>query len=73
MITENTKRHLCEHLEKAMTSGVRVVRSYVTIYAGESVRIDLCRLCSTMALGTIISERIKEAIDPSLVEKHDYI
>jgi hypothetical protein len=71
-ITENTQIYFCEHMQKARQENPNAV-SYVNIYAGENVRFFLCRLCSTMALGTIIGERIKEAIDPRIVERHDFV
>lgn len=51
---EGTKVHKCQHLEE----NIKV--SSVSIFAGEKVRIELCRLCATMALGIITSSRIQE-------------
>jgi hypothetical protein len=72
-ITPNTKVYVCEHLEKVRKIEPDI-KSYVQIYAGESVRFDLCRLCSTMALGVLLSSRIKEAFRPEIVnEPRDYL
>lgn len=53
---EGTIIYKCQHIQE----GTKAV--YVSIYAGEKVRIEICRLCSTMALGVITSSRIQEVI-----------
>lgn len=55
---EGTKVFLCEHEEKQKDDPAHV--AYISIYAGETVRFEICRLCSTMALGVITRAAIKE-------------
>lgn len=56
-ITEEINVYYCEHYQKEKPE-----LAYINIYAGETVRFVMCRLCSTMALGTIVSARIMEGI-----------
>jgi hypothetical protein len=56
---EGTKVYLCEHEERNKRENENHV-SFLSVYAGETVRFEMCRLCSTMALGVITGARIKE-------------
>jgi len=55
-ITDETKIYYCEHCQE--DHGL----AYMNVYAGETVRFFMCRLCSTVALGTIVSARIMEGM-----------
>lgn len=52
----------CDH-EQTEHAKDKNHQSYASIYAGEKTRFEICRLCSTMALGLIVGIRIREAID----------
>jgi hypothetical protein len=71
-ITKDTELYYCEHMQKALQENP-LAKAYTMIHAGESVRFIMCRLCSTVALGTIIGERIKEGINPEITERHDFV
>lgn len=72
MITKDTKIYECEHLEKVHKENPDI-NYYVQIYAGESVRMNLCRLCSTMTLGVIVSSRIHESFNPEILENRKFL
>ena len=50
--------YFCEHYSH---DGIPDV-TYMTLWAGDHTRFVICRLCSTMFLGTIVGGRILEAM-----------
>ena len=52
--TEYKEIHECQHVKKDKSI------TYLSLWAGNDIRFHICRLCSTVFLGAITSERIKE-------------
>lgn len=59
---EGTNVYLCEHEEKKRREEPDHI-SYMSLWAGDSVRFEICRLCSTMTLGNITRSSIRERVD----------
>jgi hypothetical protein len=57
-MSNSVKIYKCEHVRKNPQS------EYSFLWAGDSVRFRVCRLCTNVFLGTIVSGRIKEATYP---------
>ena len=53
-IVQEKNNLYCEHLSQESKA------VYIYAWAGDNTRICLCRLCSSMMLGTIISGRIED-------------
>ena len=62
---DGTQVFCCEHTQALKDADSNHV-AFMSLYAGEHVRFEICRLCSTLFLGAIVSNRImaatKEAI-----------
>jgi len=54
MITADTKIYYCEHYQKELPEV-----TYMNLYAGETVRFIVCRLCANVFLGTIVRAAIE--------------
>ncbi len=69
---KGTKVYFCEHEEKNKEADPNHA-SFISIYAGETVRFEICRLCSTMALGVITSSRIQDRFDEWMVNNPNWV
>ena len=58
------EEYTCEHIKEN--------EGHVYLWIGDTKRITLCRLCSTIALGTIISARMQEVFQNEYIRDVPY-